>query len=62
MPNRTVPAPATGLPSEQPLSSLIRDPFERTERAQGFAFAIAPAPTPQLNGGAAEEIREVEYV
>jgi hypothetical protein len=52
--------------ADQPLSSLIRDlcvraAFERTERDQGFAFAVSPAPAPELDGGAAEQIKEVEY-
>jgi hypothetical protein len=66
MPKPTFPAAATGLPVNPPLSSLIRDPFvraafERTERDLGCAFAVPPAPEPELKGGAAEQIREVEY-
>jgi hypothetical protein len=54
-------SPKTDANGEIPLSSLIHDPFvraafERTERDQGFSFAIPPAPAPELDGGAAEEI------
>jgi hypothetical protein len=61
MPNSTVPAAAEGLPCVQPLSSFIRDSFvraafERAERDQGRAFAVPPAPEPELTGGAAEQI------
>jgi hypothetical protein len=61
MPNNPVPAAAPGLPADQPLSSLISDPFvraafERSERDQGFACAIPAAPDPELDGGAAEQI------
>lgn len=60
MPNTIVPAAVTGLPAARPLSSLIRDPFvraafERAERDQGFACAIAARPDPELDGGAAEQ-------
>jgi hypothetical protein len=61
MPKSTDSAAVTGLPSEQPLSSLIRDPFvraafERAERDQGLTFAVTPPRAPELTGGAAEQI------
>jgi hypothetical protein len=47
------------------ISSLIRDPFvraafERAERDNGEAFAIQPAPEPELTGGAAAEMEMVD--
>lgn len=68
MPKSTDLAVATGLPLQQPLSSLIADPFvraafERAERDQGPAFAVPTAPRPRFQGGAAEQIeQEIEYV
>jgi hypothetical protein len=66
MPKSTDSAAVIGLPLDQPLSSLIHDPFvrsafERIERDQGFAFAVPPPPAPELDGGAAESIEEEEY-
>lgn len=59
-------AGVAGMPTDQTLSSLIRDPFvraafERVERDQGFAFAVSPAPEPELDGGAANKIEEPQY-
>ena len=54
-------AAATGSLLQQPLSSLIADPFvrvafERAERDFGSMFAILPVREPELEGGAAEPI------